>query len=752
MLLLGLFSCQTVGGQSPVQEEPSSRDNLMRNFRKLRKMLVVYPSGDPQLIGTYKTWLERVQGESEYISLLIRSDLEVSDEELREHPVFLIGSITNNQLLQRLGEDFPLQLKPASFDFADRSYQQASHTIVLSFLPSPFGLGLPMGLLSGNSEPAILSRLQQGNGSGWSNFPWSNWGYQVYDDNRKLVMGSFSEQWTVDKKVHWDWEKQSQEAFTSEHLRLHLHNTQLDPASSEAFLDSAEASWQTVENFLETDIDLPPVELHLYGDVEEKAMQFSEMNHAHIDWSKHAIHQVAASQYEGMQSEKLVQLLLRKELGQAAIPALEEGLAVYLSPQWLRYGAEYWSKKLVLAGYRIPLEALLNPNQYQQESNLVRRSFAAMLIDFVIKLEGKEALMRHYSDQAFWEKMREKKWNWDKWLASGTGDFEDIHHWEAPALSYQKGMTFAHEGYSIYNGYGSKGALVSLAKLTDINVEAIAIVPYSGTRSIHKPTPFRFSQRAGSENDASVMHAAAGARKLGMEVLLKPQIWFPGSWPGDVEMQNEADWKAFFRHYRKWITHYAMMAEVQRMENFCVGVEFVKATRSHPKEWRKLINDLRKLYSGRITYAANWGEEVEKLAFGDALDFIGANTYYPLSKDNNPSDEELLKGAREAMDRLEKVSRKFDKPVVLTEVGFRSLAGAWLEPHAESKGQSASDQDQARCYQALLQAASEREWVKGMYWWKWPSFMEYGHRNPHSFTPCGKAAENILAEYYQKTY
>ena len=111
---------------------------------------------------------------------------------------------------------------------------------------------------------------------------------------------------------------------------------------------------------------------------------------------------------------------------------------------------------------------------------------------------------------------------------------------------------------------------------------------------------------------------------------MKPQIWVGGAWPGAVDFVTEAEWDHFFTTYERWITHYARMAESQHVAALCIGTELVHATLKHPDRWRELIARLRRVYTGRLTYAANWGQEFENITFWRDLDVVGLNSYYPL--------------------------------------------------------------------------------------------------------------------------
>ena len=284
-------------------------------------------------------------------------------------------------------------------------------------------------------------------------------------------------------------------------------------------------------------------------------------------------------------------------------------------------------------------------------------------------------------------------------------------------LPFLKGFNFGHEGYQIYNGYASARATASIASLHDIGANALSVIPYSFMRDPQKPSPLPFAHSAGDENDEGLIHSAFEARARNMRVMMKPQIWLGGgSWPGDIEMQSREDWAAFFRHYEAWVVHYALLAEIHEMDMLCIGTEMAKTTLAREQDWRHLIRKLRLIYSGPLVYAANWGEEFENLRFWDELDYIGLDCYYPLTKANKPSDAELLSGFRSILGKVEKIAHRNKKPVILTEIGFRSIEAPWKQPHESSRGPALSMECQERCYRVVAQALPEAPFIGGIFW------------------------------------
>ena len=100
-----------------------------------------------------------------------------------------------------------------------------------------------------------------------------------------------------------------------------------------------------------------------------------------------------------------------------------------------------------------------------------------------------------------------------------------------------------------------------------------------------------------------------------------------------------------------------------------LGTE-LEGTSHRTEEWRRIIQAVRAVYKGRLTFGANWSGEYEQIEFWDDLDFIGIHAYFPLS--DTPSAE--VASLRDAwapwIDRIEAIQRDVQKPVVFTEIGL----------------------------------------------------------------------------------
>jgi hypothetical protein len=234
-----------------------------------------------------------------------------------------------------------------------------------------------------------------------------------------------------------------------------------------------------------------------------------------------------------------------------------------------------------------------------------------------------------------------------------------------------------------------------------------------------------------------------------MAVVIKPQIWLWRGFTGDIAMTSDADWASWFRQYREYVVRFAVVAEAAGVDVLDVGVELC-ATESRQREWRELIAAVRAVTGAPLVYSCNWGKGVAAVGWWDALDAIGVDFYDPLSASANPTDADLVAGARRAMEPLAAASVRTGKPVYLTEVGFPSVAGAWLSPNEEDPPRPFSAEDPARCARAVFAALENARWCRGLFWWK--AFSDGHEADPgtKTFNVVGRPIEKAIREGFHR--
>jgi len=295
-------------------------------------------------------------------------------------------------------------------------------------------------------------------------------------------------------------------------------------------------------------------------------------------------------------------------------------------------------------------------------------------------------------------------------------------------------------------GYGSPTSARSLGRLRELGVEWISITPF-GFQSGPTGTSITWKRKGILETDESLKQAADDAHALGMRVMLKPHIWVASpAWPGSVGQTTPEGWRLWFDSYARFILHYARLAGSIRADALCVGTELEKTT-VHTAAWAKMIASIRTVYDGPLTYASSF-QEVHAVGFWDRLDFIGVNGYYPLAPSRTPTVEELVAAWSTERKRLAALSERLGKPIVFTELGYRSADFAAWKHWETPRDAPVNLQAQANAYEAFFRAIWPEPWCGGVYWWKWHSYLYHSYRGSNEFEPANKPAEAVISRYY----
>jgi hypothetical protein len=248
------------------------------------------------------------------------------------------------------------------------------------------------------------------------------------------------------------------------------------------------------------------------------------------------------------------------------------------------------------------------------------------------------------------------------------------------------------------------------------------------------------------------------AHAAGFKVFIKPHVWIntpsDGKWRSDIFPTNDENWETWKTEYRNYILRYAKIAEQANAEMFCIGTEFSRLTVEKSLFWKQLIKDVRSIYSGKITYAANWYNEFENITFWDDLDFIGIQAYFPLVTKKYPSTEDIITGWNKHLPAIEAIHKKYNRKILFTEMGYRSTAESaikpwqWLEDSSKLE-ESISMETQANCYEAFFNTVWNKEWFAGVHIWQLNNYVNSGGETNLDFTPQSKPAEHIITKGFK---
>jgi len=291
-----------------------------------------------------------------------------------------------------------------------------------------------------------------------------------------------------------------------------------------------------------------------------------------------------------------------------------------------------------------------------------------------------------------------------------------------------------------------------MTPLQEISSDFIKVVPYAYTRQGNTNLVFNISRQWWGEKEEGVVETIRRAKEKGIGVMLKPQVYVPGSWIGDLDYKTESDWQEWETKYREYIFFFLDIAIKQEVEIFCIGTELKKSTAKRPQFWSKLISDIREEYCGMLTYSANW-DNYQKIGFWKELDYIGVSSYFPLSDQKTPEVAKLVKAWKPIVTDMRKYSEKMDVPMLFTEYGYLSVdgcAGKTWELEKKVRSLNINEQAQANAFEALYQVFWKEDFWAGGFMWKWfPEGKGGEGYNARDYTPQDKQSLKVVKKWFE---
>jgi hypothetical protein len=335
------------------------------------------------------------------------------------------------------------------------------------------------------------------------------------------------------------------------------------------------------------------------------------------------------------------------------------------------------------------------------------------------------------------------------------------------ARTFQKGMAFGGDVPSI--PYDSPAAVQSLTNLKATGADWVCITLSWFQENINSTSIYAVEGR--SPTIPSIISIVNNATALGFKVVLKPHVdVLDGTWRAWVGTYfTEDDWAKWFTSYYAYYLTFAKIAQQVGVAVYSVGVEMVTAS-ANSAQFIELVKQVRGYYSGTVTYSANWGTKLQSvlppsdqastmpMAWGgeidtinwiNTLDIIGLDAYYYLTNEQNPSLNDLLLAWNPIVLHIRNISHFWNKTVMFTEIGYRSIQGASIHPGWWNNSATVNITQQAVCYEAVFQSFINENWWEGIHWWAWSSDPKAGGPQDTDFTPQNKLPTiTVLQKYY----
>jgi len=288
--------------------------------------------------------------------------------------------------------------------------------------------------------------------------------------------------------------------------------------------------------------------------------------------------------------------------------------------------------------------------------------------------------------------------------------------------------------------------------IKELGANYIKLVPYGFTPLGKTIVKFNMDRQWWGEKDIGVKESIRLAHANNIKVMLKPQIYIPGSWVGDLSFDTDQEWEEWENNYRDFIFSYLDIAIEYEVELFCVGTEYKKSVKERPQFWTNLVSEIRDSYCGELTYSANW-DNFENISFWNQLDYIGISSYFPLSEEITPDVNKLVKAWKPIVSDLKAYSNEFDRQIIFTEYGYLSVDGCagktWeLEKNVHSI--PINEKAQSNSIEALFTTLWSEDFWAGGFLWKWfPEGMGHEGYPERDYTPQNKLSSSMIKNWFE---
>lgn len=688
-------------------------------------------------------------------STQVESDRGLTEAELAASSVLLVGGPRENLWTARVASALPVRFLETGFEWQGRRYDRPGDVLHLSY-PNPLNPRRFVLVVAANSAQALNRR---------GGFLFGGEDFRIVRDGEVARSGTFAQDpaspWRYDPRLDRDRERERDEYVAGLRLSAGRGLEVRAPAgltSASTTRLAAEALLSRMDRLgLQAPVRARPIRLTLYRSLEHKGVLTRDTRPEHVtDGAAHAalpsgrtaldLSSVAAArllQWGARTESRFTQpaavwcaMRFEGEPFDRAIARLYRGRLLPSAAE-AATRATHWRSPLVWT----PARGLLTRALWESTPAARRRDMLWTLTH--AEPPGTlDSLCRRLSLDPPAVRARYQMLA-DSLARQGQRGLtaQRPRPWR-PADGFQRGVCLAHS-VSLEHGYLSAQGGRELEGLQRMGAEWISLTPFGYLPSTRTPEIFPSSEGGpDEESDESIVECAARARLAGQRVWLKPHLWTRG-WIGELEF-TPAGWEEFFERYREFVMHWALLAERERIDGLFVGHELVSSTRAHPEKWRALIADVRRVYTGTLSYGANW-DEVQHVGFWDALDLVGVSFYFPLAEKPTRDPGVLRAGARRALATLRPIAQRTGRPVLIAELGYAPMAAAAVRPWDEGEG-AIDLETQRACYAAVVEALDPEDWVAGVFWWKWFTSPAIGGASDGSFTPRGKPAQAVLAK------
>ncbi len=327
--------------------------------------------------------------------------------------------------------------------------------------------------------------------------------------------------------------------------------------------------------------------------------------------------------------------------------------------------------------------------------------------------------------------------------------------WANSEIGMVRGITIGPIESSLHpeRGYGSELSGRAMKETRRLGATWVSITPFGRVWDLESTGVDPTFEAPFQQNRESVTRAIEQAHAQGLRVLLVPHLWVEtGGWRALIDPKTDDGWRRWAASYREFLLGWAAVARDAGADMLSVGVELRSwVTTTRAPSFSAIIDDVRTVYPGLLTYAANWDDVHQTVILGD-LDVIGINAFYPLTEVENASLAKLVAGGQGVADKLRDLATAWEKPVLFTEIGYTTRRDPALRPWEWPDHMSdvvVDEGAQADAYWGLLAPLVDESWFAGFFVWRtYADPDDMSQEAEWGFSPRGKEAELVLRDAF----
>lgn len=327
--------------------------------------------------------------------------------------------------------------------------------------------------------------------------------------------------------------------------------------------------------------------------------------------------------------------------------------------------------------------------------------------------------------------------------------------WQEAGFGAIRGVTVGPIESALHpdKGYGTEACARTMREARRMGANWVSLTPFGRVWDLEPTGVSPTFELDFEENREAVRRAVGQAHAEGLKVMLVPHLWVEsGEWRAEIDPKTDEGWTQWAASYREFLLGWARVAADENVEMLSVGVELRSwVTTARAPSFSAIVRDVRRVYPGLVTYAANWDDVDRSVILGE-LDVIGINAFYPLAQKDGATRAELMEGGRDVARRLAALTKSWDKPVMFTEFGYTTRPNPAVKPWEWPDGMSnvvVDELAQAEAYYALLAAFRDHTSFAGFFVWRlYADPNDMSQEAEWGFSPRGKVAELVLRDAF----